>query len=750
MRSIADELALAQSPIQDEDLIVYILSQLGYEFNNVVAAIKIQEPPILYSELFDKLTDFERMLEDNDSPLSPFIATANYTQKQNANCNIKMVIEVTVKILTDPSTLQCYLVVAIVEIVPIANVTTSSTVVAQQPSLFDSGASFHVTSDPSTLQSYSDYWGPDEIFLGDGKSLSISHTGHTTFTTSHRPLYLPDVLCDLRTGAPLMQGENDNDVYCAALPYPPQVNLHNKDQKFTALVRDASYPRPPPGSDIDQFHNKTYNSLTNLSTSSSSIPINIIQPKPILTEPLSPAFQSHEASHPQQASPTTSIEPTSRTSPSEDTHQIPSTSRPSNHVLPPHLNSNSDNNYFSSQIPTSSSNDSTHIHPSILSLALSQNWPLWQLDVNNAFLHGTLYEDVYMIQPPGYINQEYPNHICKLQKALYGLKQEPRAWYMELKQFLLDFGFRKSFVDASLFVYNHHGIMIYFMHRHITDLLTHFHMDGAKEIVTPLNSVDKLSLADGSPPVDPTTYLRLLSSLQYLAIIRLDVSFDVNKLSPFMHAQTQLRFQYLKLILRYLKGGVATKLPTLNLNEFDLWKIRIEQYFLMTDYSLWEVILNGDSPTPIRIVDGVVQVIAPTTAEQRLAKKNKLKARGTLLMALPDTHQLKFNIYKDAKTLMEAIEKRNKADLEEQSLDDLFNNLKIYEAEVNGSSTSSQNTQNIAFVSSNNTNSTNESVSAVCCYQSNSPKLNNEDLKQIDDDDLEEIDFKWQMAIDVV
>nr|GEY11584.1 hypothetical protein [Tanacetum cinerariifolium] len=85
--------------------------------------------------------------------------------------------------------------------------------------------------------------------------------------------------------------------------------------------------------------------------------------------------------------------------------------------------------------------------------------------------------------------------------------------------------------------------------------------------------------------------------------------------------------------------------------------MRIEQYFLMTDYSLWEVILNGDSPIPTRVIDGVVQPVAPTTAEQILARKNELKARGTLLMALPDNHQLKFNIHKDDKTLMEAIEK---------------------------------------------------------------------------------------------
>nr|GFA74545.1 ribonuclease H-like domain-containing protein [Tanacetum cinerariifolium] len=102
----------------------------------------------------------------------------------------------------------------------------------------------------------------------------------------------------------------------------------------------------------------------------------------------------------------------------------------------------------------------------------------------------------------------------------------------------------------------------------------------------------------------------------------------------------------------------ATKLPILNPNEFDLWKMRIEQYFLMSDYSLWEVILNGDSLVPTRLVEGVAQPVAPTTVEHKLARKNELKARGTLLMALPDKHQLKFNSHKDAKSLLEAIEKR--------------------------------------------------------------------------------------------
>nr|GEV83303.1 hypothetical protein [Tanacetum cinerariifolium] len=146
---------------------------------------------------------------------------------------------------------------------------------------------------------------------------------------------------------------------------------------------------------------------------------------------------------------------------------------------------------------------------------------------------------------------------------------------------------------------------------------------------------------------------------------------------------------------------------------------------LVKDLLLLEVILNDDSPIPTRVIDGVVQPVAPTTAEQRLDKKNELKACGTLLMALPDKHQLKFNIHKDAKTLMEAIEKRfvGIRRPRRSSLDDLLNNLKIYEAEVKSSSAASPTTQNIAFVSSQNTDSTNESISAVASVSAASEKV---------------------------
>nr|GEX97181.1 ribonuclease H-like domain-containing protein [Tanacetum cinerariifolium] len=175
----------------------------------------------------------------------------------------------------------------------------------------------------------------------------------------------------------------------------------------------------------------------------------------------------------------------------------------------------------------------------------------------------------------------------------------------------------------------------------------------------------------------------------------------------------------------------------------------------------------------------------PTTVEEKLARKNELKERGILLMVLPNELQLKFNSYKTAKSLMEAIKKRfgdsypdleKKPDLETLSMDDLYKNLKIYEAKVMGSSSTIQKTQNVAYVSSNNTDNTNKAVSTAhgvssassktnasnlpnvdglsdaliysfFASQSNSPQLDNEDLKQIDPDDLEEMDLKWQMGM---
>ncbi|GJU55999.1 putative ribonuclease H-like domain-containing protein [Tanacetum coccineum] len=296
----------------------------------------------------------------------------------------------------------------------------------------------------------------------------------------------------------------------------------------------------------------------------------------------------------------------------------------------------------------------------------------------------------------------------------------------------------------------------------------------------------------------------------------------------------------------------ASKVPMLKPGEYELWRMRMEQYIQMIDYSLWEVIENGNAPPITKVVEGVETTIAPTTAEEKAQRRLELKARSTLLMGIPNEHQLKFNSIKDAKSLLQAVEKRfggnaatkktqrnllkqqyenftasssevldqtfdrlqklisqleihgesisqedvnqkflrslspewnthtivwrNKPEIDTLSLDDLYNNLKIYEPEVKGTSSSSTNTQNVAFVSSNSTSSTNGAVNTahgattastqatavnsttidnlsdavICAFfasQPNSPQLDNEDLQQIHPDDLEEMDLRWQMAM---
>ncbi|GJS53556.1 retrovirus-related pol polyprotein from transposon TNT 1-94 [Tanacetum coccineum] len=130
------------------------------------------------------------------------------------------------------------------------------------------------------------------------------------------------------------------------------------------------------------------------------------------------------------------------------------------------------------------------------------------------------------------------------------------------------------------------------------------------------------------------------------------------------------------------------------------------------------VIINGDSPPLKKSIDGVEQTYPPTTVEDKLARKNELKARGTLLMALPNEHQLKFNTYKSAKSPMEAIEK------------------------------SSGSTNQAHGSNSVNANSLSDVVIySFFANQSNSLQLDIEDLQQINADDLEEMDLKWQMAM---
>ncbi|GKC90385.1 putative ribonuclease H-like domain-containing protein, partial [Tanacetum coccineum] len=190
----------------------------------------------------------------------------------------------------------------------------------------------------------------------------------------------------------------------------------------------------------------------------------------------------------------------------------------------------------------------------------------------------------------------------------------------------------------------------------------------------------------------------------------------------------------------------------------------MEQYLQCIDYTLWEIIENDNAPIVTKTVDGKEIVIPPTIVEEKAQRRAELKARSTLLMALPNEHQLKFDSYKDAKTLMQAIENRfgevieqtyeriqklisqlemhgevipqedinqkflrslsqewtmhtivwkNKPEIGTLSLDDLFNNLKAYKSEVKGTSNSTTNSYNVAFLSSSSTNSTTRAVNTA-------------------------------------
>ncbi|GJV41395.1 hypothetical protein Tco_1419835 [Tanacetum coccineum] len=267
----------------------------------------------------------------------------------------------------------------------------------------------------------------------------------------------------------------------------------------------------------------------------------------------------------------------------------------------------------------------------------------------------------------------------------------------------------------------------------------------------------------------------------------------------------------------------ASNVPMLKPGEFKIWRMRIEHYIQMIDYALWEVIKNGNTTPKTIVVEGVEKVIPPTTAKEKAQKRLEVNARSTLMMGIPNEHQLKFNSIKDAKSLLEAIEKRfretleqtfyrlqklvsqleilgetlsqedvnqkllrslspewnthavvwrNKPELETMNINDLYNNLKVYEPEVKGTSSSNTSTPNMAFVSSNNSGITNEVVNTahevsavstqvsaanstnvdnlsddvICAFfssQPNNPQLANEDLQQLHPNDLE----RWQLRM---
>ncbi|GJR02356.1 retrovirus-related pol polyprotein from transposon TNT 1-94 [Tanacetum coccineum] len=244
----------------------------------------------------------------------------------------------------------------------------------------------------------------------------------------------------------------------------------------------------------------------------------------------------------------------------------------------------------------------------LLAYTCAHDFKLFQMDVKSAFLNGFINEEVYVAQPPEFIDFEKPNHVFKLKKALYGLKQAPKAWYDRLKAFLLDHKYIIGLVDNTLFTEkrNSHIIIVQIyvddiifgsicqelcddfskiMHnefeirmicelnfflglqikqfddgiffnqsKYVKEMLKKFGLEDSKPIKTPMSSETKLTRDEDGEPIDDTKYRGMIGSLLYLTASRPDIMFSVCLCTRFQEAQKTSHIKAVKRIFRYLTG----------------------------------------------------------------------------------------------------------------------------------------------------------------------------------------------------
>ncbi|KAK2391898.1 putative mitochondrial protein [Trifolium repens] len=243
-----------------------------------------------------------------------------------------------------------------------------------------------------------------------------------------------------------------------------------------------------------------------------------------------------------------------------------------------------------------------------LAMAAMKRWPLFQLDIKNAFLHGDLEEEIYMEQPPGFVAQRGRSLVCKLQKSLYGLKQSPRAWFGRFSKVLQQFGMIRCESDHSVLVkcsssnkyiylvvyvddivitgddndgikaLKQHlfqnfqtkdlGPLRYFLgievaqsksgiaisqRKYALDILEETGLMDCKPVDTPMDPNVKLLPDQGEPYSDPSRYRRLVGKLNYLTLTRPDISFPVSVVSQFLNSPCESHWNAVVRILKYIK-----------------------------------------------------------------------------------------------------------------------------------------------------------------------------------------------------
>nr|XP_020167236.1 uncharacterized mitochondrial protein AtMg00810-like [Aegilops tauschii subsp. strangulata] len=218
----------------------------------------------------------------------------------------------------------------------------------------------------------------------------------------------------------------------------------------------------------------------------------------------------------------------------------------------------------------------------VLQLAVSRAWPVHQLDVSNAFLHGHLVERVFCEQPTSFIDAEHPDFVCLLSRSLYGLKQAPQGvdtadllLYVDdiiLTAFAPDLLQRLTARLRNEFALKDLGPLHYFLgievvrrtdvfflhqQKYAHELLERAGMLNCKSAPTPVDMKAKVSALEGSLASDGAFYHSIVGALQYLTLTRPDLQYAVQQVCLHMHAPRDSHWTLVKRILRYIRGTMS-------------------------------------------------------------------------------------------------------------------------------------------------------------------------------------------------
>ncbi|GJV68808.1 putative ribonuclease H-like domain-containing protein [Tanacetum coccineum] len=261
-----------------------------------------------------------------------------------------------------------------------------------------------------------------------------------------------------------------------------------------------------------------------------------------------------------------------------------------------------------------------------LAFASFMGFPVYQMDIKSAFLYGTIEEEVYVHQPPGFVDPSHQNKVYKVIKALYGLHQAPRAWYETLSSFLLKNGFRRGIIDKTLFIKRNKSDIIFQMSsmgeltfflglqvkqqpngifisqdKYVADILKKFDFCSIKTATTPIVSNKPLVKDEDSVDVDVHVYRSMIGSLMYLTTSSQDIMFAVCACARFQVTPKASHLNAVKRIFRYLKHQPKLGLWYPRDSPFEL------EAFSNSDYG--GASLDRKSTTGIAMRKGLIDVI---------------------------------------------------------------------------------------------------------------------------------------------